>query len=300
MTVPSTKSSYLRRCTSAVVSIAVCGRARRPTLAILRQGVRSFPGRRAWSALAFYAGEALARERGELKGRLRTGSSIRLLAADHMHRHIYFYGEYERATTRFLQSIATQGWTFLDVGANAGYYSLLALDLGGPTSSIHAFEPNPELLRILERSAYCSGTIRVIPAACGAYSGTVDLQMSPDETNTGLSTVRTDILDSSVNVVNVPMLTLDEYCQEHGIHPNVIKVDVEGHELAVLKGATKLLREGVPHYIVCEFEPARSDAAPLVQTMAAHGYEARTLTPQGLLRPFEDDHFQNIVFTRAE
>ena len=286
-----------KRSARFVVRLAIISPARRPILAALRAATRHFGSRR-WRALAFYAGEALGQDATLLRGRLRTGSHIYLFARDRMHRHIYFYGDYEESTTRFFHRIARPGWTVLDVGANAGYFSLLANDLGGPSSSIHAFEPNPQLLQILEKSASGHRSIHVVPVACGERPGSGKLRLSPDVTNTGLSTIRSDVIDGPVDIVAVPIITLDQHCEHNGLAPDLIKIDVEGYELSVLLGAAQLLKAGVPAYIVCEFAPGRSETAALLETMAGFGYVPRSLTAAGHLRDFRDDYFQNMVFLR--
>jgi len=299
MTTGTGSSTTLKGLARRAVQLMLTGPLRPPTLAGLRAAARTFPTWRPATALAFYAGDTLATEGRELVGRLRTGSDIHLLAADYMHRHIYFFGQYEPSTTRFLQSIATPGWTFLDVGANAGYFSLLAHDLGGSGSSIHAFEPNPRLADLLERSAASKPGIHVVRAACSDTTGPVDLHLSTTEGNTGLSTLRTDVLDRSAARIVVSAVTLDEYCQEHAIRPDLMKIDVEGHELDVLRGAGAVLASHTLRAVICEFAPERAEVNPLFELMAEHRYTPRSLGPAGELIPFTPGGLQNIVFVRA-
>ncbi len=300
MTTQRLTSSASKRAARSVIRLSVRGPLRAPVLALLRTGVRTFPQYRPVSAFAFYGGEELAAGGTELTGQLLTGSRIRLLPADYMHRHIYFYGEYEHSTTQFFHSVAQRGWTFLDVGANAGYYSLLAHDLGGHGSSIHAFEPNPRLNALLQESILLSsGTIRAVQAACSDRTGTASLHLSTEVGNTGLSTLRSDVLPGSAARIPVPLITLDDYCDDRSLRPDIIKIDVEGHELSVVRGACRLLRAHVPRYVICELAPQRSDAGPLLQVMADNGYSARSLNPSGGLRPFQEDGLQNVVFVRV-
>lgn len=267
------------------------------TLALLRGAVRARPRQRAFTAPAFYAGEALGERGGELLGRLKTGSEMHLLAVDHVHRHIYFHGEFEEPTTRFLHSVARPGWTFLDVGANAGYFSLLGLDLGGPRSSVHAFEPNPAMARLLERSARRrSARIRVVRSACAEEAGTASFFLSTEPTNSGLSSLRPDVLPSSASRLEVSVVTLDGYCSENQLRPDVIKIDVEGQEEKVLEGARTLLSAGVPRYVICELVPERVPAEGLLALMEGYGYRARSIDDDGRLVALCPLPFQNVVF----
>jgi len=220
-----------------------------------------------------------------------------LLARDYGHRYIYFRGEWEEPTTTFLRSVARPGWTFLDVGANAGYFSLLARDLGGPTSTVHAFEPNPEVGDLLARSAAELGdrAVTLVRAAVGDHLGEVELHVSVDPGNSGLSSVRTDVLSESRRLA-VDMVTLDDHCSTNGLVPDVIKIDVEGCEAQVLGGAERLLDTGVVRYVICEFEPIRAPVEPLIALLGEHGYVARAITPTGGLSAEIRQEFQNIVF----
>jgi FkbM family methyltransferase len=237
----------------------------------------------------------------ELLGRLQTGSAIHLLAADHVHRYIFFHGEFEESTTRFLRSVARPGWTFLDVGANAGYFSVLALDLGGQRSSVHAFEPNPAMAKLLMRSARLNTPgIRVVESACGEQAGTASLHLSTETTNSGLSSLRPDVLPSSALRLEVSVVTLDGYCRENELRPDVIKIDVEGHEEQVLLGAESMLGGGVPCYVICELVPERAPAEDLLAVMSRHGYTACSIEDDGRLTALRPLPFQNVVFVRSE
>jgi FkbM family methyltransferase len=234
-----------------------------------------------------------------LEGRLVTGSTIFLLARDLGHRYVYFRGTWEEPTTRFLRSVARHGWTVLDVGANAGYFSLLAYDLGGPRSNVHAFEPNPEVSGLIERSArrLAPGALTVVRAAVGDRVGTTVFHLTTDARNSGLSSLRSDVMADSEPAV-VDMVTLDGYCAEHGLTPDVIKVDVEGCEVQVVQGARQLLAAGTVSYLICEFEPERAPAEPLIRLLAELGYAPRAITPTGGLTVEIKEEFQNLVFLR--
>ncbi len=268
-------------------------------LHLLQDTLRGHPRSRSLSALAWHTGEILAHEDAALETNLAFGSKIYLYARDHGHRYMYFRGIWEEPTTRFLSSISRPGWTFIDVGANAGYYSLLAKSLGGDDADVHAFEPNPELFSLLARSAAETiGTpIHVSEMACGQRSEVATLHLSPDAGNSGLSTLRAGVLENPETVA-VTVTSLDDYCAERAVVPSVIKIDVEGHEVSVLQGAESLLRDQVPEYVISELEPARAPFEPLRDLLASHGYNAHSISATGNLVPFEQRYFQNLVFTR--
>jgi FkbM family methyltransferase len=148
-------------------------------------------------------------------------------------------GEIQSALERHLRP----GSLFVDVGANFGLHSLLACHLVGAHGAVIAVEPVPENLRLLRRNLQLNGfTARseVIPKALVAEpSGDLEMTIEP-----GLSPAATLSGIPGGKTVRVPTTTLDEVlCREDRL-PALVKIDVEGAEHEVLKGAPNLLRRG--------------------------------------------------------
>ncbi len=286
----------LTRTAGAIVSSPARGLVLGTTCRALRQ----WPSARIPASTAFYLREALADRDEVLTGSLATGSRIRLLARDRGHSHIYFYGTYEEPTTRFFHRVAAPGWTVIDVGANAGYYSLLALDLGGPESDIHAFEPNPALVQLTtENAALADGRITVVQKACGSGPGELDLHLRPDSRNSGLATLvpRGDRSET----VAVEVVTLDAYCEELGLRPDLVKIDVERFESQVLAGMAGLLERRIPRFIICELSSggAGPDPADVIHRLDECGYRAWRIRDDGTLGALDHVEFENVCFTTA-
>jgi FkbM family methyltransferase len=181
---------------------------------------------------AYKIGEALGDR--VLVGKTPGGSPMALCMRDHQHRAIYFHGEYEPEIAALFRRFVTPESTVFDVGANAGYFSLLSGELG---ARVHAFEPNPSVRALLTRSVRLgSGDIVVVPAACSDHEGVMPLYLS-DPGNTGMSSV----IAQTGTSVEVEAITLDGYSRRVGACPDLIKIDVEGHEREVLLGAKSLL-----------------------------------------------------------
>jgi FkbM family methyltransferase len=137
---------------------------------------------------------------------------------------------------------------FVDIGAHIGEYTLLAAKAVGPTGQVHAFEPQTELAALIERSAQMNDFHNV----------TVNASAVSDRIGQQRFTIRRDLSCSSLSQADsygdhrilsrrcVPVDTLDHYCLTRGIQPHVVKVDVEGAELSVLKGAARLLARPGP------------------------------------------------------
>ena len=185
------------------------------------------------------------------------------------------------------QRLARPGWTVVDVGANAGYHSLLAADLGGEGSQIVAFEPGARMRELLRRSLALNAdrSVELVAAACWDEDAMVSFSVSDDPRNTGLSSTSAQFADAGGAAV--PGVRLDRWCAERALRPELVKIDVEGAELHVLRGAEGLLRGAPPAHIVCELWPASRAAA--VELMSAHGYRAHGIASDGSLTASPED-----------
>lgn len=147
--------------------------------------------------------------------------------------------EKDEAFQRSLELVRPDG-VVIDVGAHVGIWSLLAARRV-PSARIHAFEPVPERVERLRAHVQHNRAINVVinPCAAGAENGSFSF-FGVHEGNTGASSlVRRAASDVEIRV---PMVTLDAYVVQKGIdRVDVIKVDVEGAEILVFNGATKLL-----------------------------------------------------------
>lgn len=207
-----------------------------------------------------------------LLGKTRGGSVMALSMRDVFHRRIYFYGEYEDATTALFRRIVTPGSTVFDVGANAGYFSILSCELGA--ARVRAFEPNPSVRSLLERSATLQQTdIEIVPAACSDHAGTMPFYLS-NPRNTGASSL-TRVTHASVDV---EVMTLDEYAERTNTRPDVIKVDAEAHEYEVLAGARRLLTTTRPTVVV---EIVKRRREEVIQLMVSYGYTPHRILADG-------------------
>jgi FkbM family methyltransferase len=232
---------------------------------------------------------------------LQSGSRMVVDIRDYAHRHILLHGEYESQLTALFGRLARPGWTVLDVGANAGYFSLLARDLGGPRSRVVAFEPQKRVASMLRRTVDLNGArnLELVEAACGDQDGRVALATPSDPRNTGLATLRAGQVPGTTTAT-VPILRIDRFCAERRLAPDLMKIDVEGTEDAVLRGSAGLLTDGLPRYVVCEVWPQTREA--VIDFMASHGYRSWGIGADGSLRPLSEPTagWTNVCFVRAD
>ena len=165
-----------------------------------------------------------------------------------LQRQFYFFGTYviEEKLLDWWTRAARSADVIFDVGANVGIYSLAAL-AARPVATVHAFEPTPELAEKLRAAARLNRLDRLIVHEAAVYSssGQAILCRFGDETNEneGMNYIRAD--RGEANAERVRAITLDDFCEQQGIaRIDLIKVDVQGQEHAVLRGAERLLRSG--------------------------------------------------------
>jgi FkbM family methyltransferase len=158
------------------------------------------------------------------------GESVRLAAA---FRQVTWNAEEYHA---FKSDIAA-GDTVLDVGANLGAYAVLFGQWVGPAGRVFAFEPAPEARRGLERHVALNGLgdrIVVRPEAMSEREGTVRFRASGPHGDNRIMKIDGDDASDRIDVATT---SIDAFCRERNLQPRFIKVDVEGAELDVLRGA---------------------------------------------------------------
>ncbi|MGH2361731.1 MAG: FkbM family methyltransferase [bacterium] len=148
---------------------------------------------------------------------------------------------HEPWTITWLTHYLRPGDTFLDVGAHAGSFSLLAARLVGPTGRVIAIEPDPQNLDLLRANIArngCSAAVQIVAAAAAARDGTVRFARA----SAASSRVQGQLVGiEDATAIEIPAVQLDAFA---ALKPRLIKVDVEGGEINVLKGAPGLLSDG--------------------------------------------------------
>jgi FkbM family methyltransferase len=156
---------------------------------------------------------------------------------------IMWTGEYEAPLIQFLKTHNTDGWNCFDVGANVGAVALALAKYTGSIGRVFAFEPGPpNLLRLrsnfsLNPSLLCRTEI----IACGVSDKPGELWWTEEQGNPG------NALLSDKGTHKVPVTTLDAFVSERHIdRVDFVKIDVEGMELLVMRGAAEVLRRFRP------------------------------------------------------
>jgi FkbM family methyltransferase len=189
------------------------------------------------------------------------------------------FGVWEPGLTALVRKRLRPGGTFVDVGANVGYYTLLAAKLVGPSGRVIAFEPVPAVFELMRRGVEANGFRQGIYLEQKALSnkrGTLELYLS--DTNRGDNSI---VPTPGVSHLNVPALTLDEYLGTG--HPvDFIKMDIEGGEGFALEGMQQTLRSNPGIDLAMEFSPwslERAGYSPkhLLDVLADDGFVAHII-----------------------
>lgn len=177
-----------------------------------------------------------------LVSRFPLGESVRVAASL---RHITWNAEEYRA----FRAAVVPGSTVLDVGANVGAYAMLFGQWVGPEGRVFAFEPAPEARRGLERHVALNGLQARVVVRGEAMAATTGLARfradGPHGDNGMLPQGHSTTVDAD-RIVEVATTSIDAFCRAHGLRPGFIKVDVEGAELDVLRGARGVIAAAGP------------------------------------------------------
>jgi FkbM family methyltransferase len=188
-------------------------------------------------------------------------------------RPLYLGTGYEQAETTFIRREVKRGMVFVDVGANIGYYTLLASTLIGPEGMVLAFEPDPHNFDLLTRSVGINGlvNVRTFRAALGAEVGTATLYQS--NVNYGGHALTQGAVASTVNRIKVDVYPFDELARRVGIaRIDFVKIDVQGFESQVMNGMVEIMKASDQLTVLTEFWP--------------HGIETSGTSPEDYFRFF--------------
>lgn len=175
------------------------------------------------------------------------GESFQYQVSEDIGRALHSFGLYDLCVSEALWRLLRKGDMAIDVGANIGYFSLLMAKRTGPQGSVVAFEPNPQIVQILLANTKCCENISVHAVALSQHEQLGNLYGTTDyAANRGLASLQGN---SEEVIAQVQLKALDSF----SLKPRLIKMDVEGHELQVLRGAEQTL-ESVEHVVYEEHD----------------------------------------------
>ena len=171
---------------------------------------------------------------------LPNGVQIKLPVANKFASEVFITkGNVDWGSEHLLYTLLKTRGVFLDVGAHIGYYSLY---MHRKVQAVHCFEPDPRARKLLEVSLKDTPNVQIYPYAVGARSCKVQFTMDRDAELSHLANTG----DRRDQQIEVDMVSIDSFVAERRLGVEAIKIDVEGHDHAVIAGAEGVLRTQQP------------------------------------------------------
>ena len=186
-------------------------------------------------------------------------------------------GVYEPYETQLFAQILKPGMVVFDIGANIGYYTLIAAKIVGASGLVYAFEPDPENYELLVKNIKLNGFTNVVPIPKALSNTSGKQRMYKDGNNWGMVSFSAKNVSTKSRAFDTETATLNEFEQTVS-KLDIIKMDVEGAEGHVITGGQELLSKYAP-VIFMEFIPAslkNTGTSPdeLIESVANLGYTA--------------------------
>jgi FkbM family methyltransferase len=197
---------------------------------------------------------------------------MRHLPLSHSHLGVIAYGTLETSVQEAMVRHLGPGGVFYDIGANIGFFSLLGARLAGADGRVYAFEPAPDNAAAIRHNAAVNelSNISVIAKAAFSAAGVGKLQVVDDQSWSKLTDYGAHPFTEQV--LEVELVAVDELVGELP-PPTVVKIDVEGAEVAVLEGMRQTIDAHRPA-IICELHGTQRE---FVEEMGARGYRVINL-----------------------
>jgi FkbM family methyltransferase len=219
-------------------------------------------------------------------------------------------GLFEPRETQAVLGSVRRGNTFVDVGANVGYYTLLAAKLVGEEGRVFAFEPDPESFALLERNVRLNGFGNVVleQKAVSNEPGTLRLYLAPE--NKGDHRIY-ETRGEERPFVEVEAVTLDDYFRDDPRRIDFVKIDTQGADFAILEGMTGIFDANERMLVSVEFWPYGlrefgDDPKDMLdfateRDFRLFDYRAGEVEPEWLLRTYrlEEYMFTNLLFVKG-
>ncbi|WP_457767685.1 FkbM family methyltransferase [Cyanobium sp. ULC084] len=220
--------------------------------------------------------QKLAGTSNELVWSYVPGGEVLAPLNDYVGRAAFYVGDLDRKITWICAQIVRPGDVVLDIGANIGMVTLWLSKLVGESGIVHAFEPNPELQRVLGETMIHNQVSNVClhSVALGAERGVLELRIP--KVNAGAASLVRNRDASDCDVVSVPVECLSQIIAEEGIKAiRLIKIDVEGYESEVFQGGQHVLNQIRPEAILFELNERSARSVrdePVIRILRESGY----------------------------
>jgi FkbM family methyltransferase len=232
--------------------------------------------------------------KAELVATIIQNIKMKLSVNDWVQQNIFLNGYYEKNETDYWLRRTQNSTTVIDIGANVGYYSLLASkNIKPQTGVVYAFEPISKTFKRLTENIHLNkiNNIQYFNQAISDENSFIQIHVGNDE-NWGMSSINEHEHLSGV-VEKVKSETLDNFCKEHNIaNIDLVKIDVEGAEFKVLKGMTAVIEKFKPEVLIeildQHLNKQNVSSTDIFNFFWERGYQAFTIIKNGELNPISE------------
>lgn len=219
------------------------------------------------------AGAWLARGSARVAGGPAAGTRLSLehLRPAHSQARELARGSLEPSVQGILATLIEPGFTVYDIGANVGFFTVLAARLAGPSGSVYAIEPAPLCAAAVASNARLNGlaNVTVLERAAGRAPGRERLFVVADQSWSHLESRGRH--PQATGAVDVEVVAIDDLVAAGELPPpDLVKIDVEGSELDALAGMRRTISEHRPR-IVCELHETAAEVAALCEELGMTG-----------------------------
>jgi FkbM family methyltransferase len=187
----------------------------------------------------------------------------------------FVYGTWEPKVVRAVTEIVRPGMTVIDIGAHVGFYSLFFAKCVGTGGRVFAFEPLPGNFALLQKNVRLNQLRNVHVRNQAVFSRTqqITITTSDDQPNPGNGSIHNEAGHEHYRVEAVSM---DEFCEEQSLRPDILKMDVEGTEYDVLLGAKETINRCRPNLLIeLHHFDGNLAANPVPKLLAAWRYQVQ-------------------------
>tara|TARA_B100000242_G_scaffold240725_1_gene180798 strand:- start:603 stop:1397 length:795 start_codon:yes stop_codon:yes gene_type:complete len=232
-----------------------------------------------------------------------TNRKLSILTWDH--KGYWYYGrEREKSELSMFKRLINEGDNVLEVGGHIGYVTQVFEDLVGDQGRVFVAEPTPKSRFYLKKNV--RSNTKVLPIALADINGEMDfftekfggftnslISDFTKKSNKSLANTQVSVAEDSIKKISVEVRTIDTICDEYDIKPDFLKIDVEGAELSVLKGAQKTLKN-VQSLMV----EVSENKEKIVKILKAYNFKAFDSKGENISNSVPDDN-QNIFFYKT-
>lgn len=186
---------------------------------------------------------------------------------DILTRHMLFEGMYQQEVLTAIKSMVCPGDTVIDAGGHHGLMAIVASRAVGPTGLVVSFEPNPQARTRFQENCALNGAgkVRLEPLALSDTQGSLKFYIQKGAVSWN-SSFFADFASQNgrdaTEEIEVAVTTIDAYVTANGLKPAFIKIDAEGSEFLILRGAMNTIRQHRP-ILSMEFNPESAEAAQM-------------------------------------